>query len=44
MPHNPIAAVMVHVSNVEQALGWYEQAFPGSSRAVAPLSIGMWRI
>jgi predicted enzyme related to lactoylglutathione lyase len=34
--HSPIAAVMVHVANVEQALSWYEQAFPGASRRVAP--------
>jgi predicted enzyme related to lactoylglutathione lyase len=28
MPCEPIAAVMIHVSNAEAALTWYQQAFP----------------
>jgi predicted enzyme related to lactoylglutathione lyase len=28
-----IAAVMVHVANVAQALEWYERAFPGAVRS-----------
>ena len=29
----PIAAVLVHVPNVEAALAWYQQAFPAAVRA-----------
>jgi len=32
MSAEPVAAVMVHVSNVEEALGWYQQAFPAAVR------------
>ena len=28
----PIAAVMIHVSDVEAGLSWYQAAFPGSQR------------
>jgi predicted enzyme related to lactoylglutathione lyase len=35
MPINPIAAVMVHVSNVDAALAWYLQAFPEAIRTTA---------
>ena len=34
-PANPIAAVMVHVADVEAALIWYQQAFPQARRARA---------
>jgi predicted enzyme related to lactoylglutathione lyase len=36
MPHSPIAAVMVHVANVEHGLAWYQNAFPSAVRSVAP--------
>lgn len=36
MPHSPIAAVMVHVPNVQEALRWYERAFPEARREVGP--------
>jgi uncharacterized protein len=35
MPSSPIAAIMVHVADVNTALAWYEQAFPVSQRARA---------
>ncbi len=28
----PIAAVLIHVSSVSEALSWYEQALPGAKR------------
>ena len=39
-PSQPIAAVMVHVSNVEAALAWYSRAFTSATRcqtAMGPL-------
>ena len=30
--HHAIAAVMVHVAEVEAGIGWYERAFPGAVR------------
>nr|WP_316644449.1 VOC family protein [uncultured Roseateles sp.] len=35
MSLSPVAAVMVHVSDVETGLAWYRQAFPSSVRTVA---------
>ena len=32
MPCTPVAAVMVHVSDVEAALTWYQRAFPEAVR------------
>lgn len=34
MPHSPVA-VMVHVSNVEEGLAWYQRVFPDARRLVA---------
>lgn len=36
MPHSPVAAVMVHVADVERGLAWYARAFPSAVRTVAP--------
>ena len=32
MPDGPIAAVMIHVSDIEKGLAWYEEAFPQARR------------
>ncbi|MGY4827294.1 VOC family protein [Sphaerotilaceae bacterium SBD11-9] len=32
MRHTPIAAVMVHVASLAEALAWYERAFPHARR------------
>ena len=31
-PDCPIAAVMIHVDNIESGLDWYQKALPGSRR------------
>ena len=36
MSNSQIAAVMIHVSDVERALRWYGQALPDATRRVAP--------
>jgi hypothetical protein len=36
MPHRPVAAIMVHVDNVERGLAWYQRAFPSAVRTIAP--------
>jgi uncharacterized protein len=38
MGDEPIAAVMVHVGDVEQGLAWYRDAFPSAVRSVVPES------
>lgn len=38
MCDEPIAAVMVHVGDVEQGLAWYTEAFPSAVRSVVPES------
>ena len=35
MPSGAIAAVMVHVGDVAQALAWYAKGFPAAVRSVA---------
>jgi len=33
---NPVAAVLVHVPNPKEGLGWYQRAFPNAKRVKLP--------